>query len=475
MSFDQFRFDPRIAAGVRASGYEVATPIQAATIPPVMEGRDVMGLAQTGTGKTAAYALPALHRMLSGPRGVLRTLVLAPTRELAEQIGDSFRTLGHQTGLTHTTVYGGVGIEPQVRALRRGTDIVVACPGRLLDHIGRRTINLSKIDMLVLDEADMMLDMGFLPDVRRILSHLPRKRQNLMFSATMPEAIKRLSSDILNDHVTASIKHSKPTDTVTQALYPVPQHLKTSLILGMLDTMEMESVLVFTRTKHLAKRLGGQLVKEGHRAVALQGNMSQNARQNALAGFRSGKYNILVATDIAARGIDVSQISHVINYDVPATVDAYTHRIGRTGRALRTGHAFTFVTRDDEEQIRAIERVLGGRIERCTCPGFMDDASRCAVPAREPRRDARPRTDSRPRRADAGSPPQSRSHARPHGASQPPRRHDAPGQSQPAQRPRGARAASSSPKSSAAPQWQRPNWSSGWYQGRPDTDAKRND
>lgn len=370
VNFSEFGFDSRIAAAVSACGYQTPTPIQRETIPAAMKGRDVMGLAQTGTGKTAAFALPIMEQLLDGPRGTLRAVVLAPTRELAEQICASFRELGHGTRLKVTTVYGGVHIGPQIQVLRRGVDIVVACPGRLLDHINQRTIDLSHVSVSVLDEADMMLDMGFLPDVRRILAKLPPKRQNMMFSATMPEAIRTLSAEILHQPVVARINHSRPVDTVAHALYPVSQQHKTALLLALLKQTDSESVLIFTRTKHRAKKLGTQLGHEGHRATSLQGNLSQSKRQAALEGFRRGQYDILVATDIAARGLDITQVTHVINYDLPATVDAYTHRIGRTGRASRSGDAFSFVTREDESVVRDIERVLGSRIERKTLAGF---------------------------------------------------------------------------------------------------------
>lgn len=370
MTFDSFHLDPRLTAGIVSCGYITPTPIQEQAIPPVMEGRDVMGLAQTGTGKTAAYALPIMERLLTGPHGSLRALVVAPTRELAEQIADDFRNLGRKARLTVLTVYGGVGINPQIDALRRGVDVVVACPGRLLDHITQGTVDLTKVQVLVLDEADMMLDMGFLPDVRRIIRNLPVERQNLLFSATMPVDIRHLADAILRDPVTVQIGHSAPVETVSHALYPVPQHLKTSLLIELLKHTDTESVLIFTRTKHRAKKLGEKLSKEGYRATSLQGNLSQRARQAALGGFRDGSYKVLVATDIAARGIDVTQISHVINYDIPDTTDAYTHRIGRTGRALRSGDAFTLVTEEDTMLVRDIEKVLGTPIERRTLSGF---------------------------------------------------------------------------------------------------------
>ena len=380
MKFNTFDFHPQIAAGITAVGFITPTPIQAQAIPPVLEGRDVMGLAQTGTGKTAAFVLPILERLIKGPRGSIRALIIAPTRELAEQINEAIISLGQHTKIRSITVYGGVNINPQFQKLRAGVEIVVACPGRLLDHINQRTINLSHIEVLVLDEGDRMFDMGFLPDVRKIIRHLPSKRQTLLFSATMPDDIRRLAHDVLKEPVTVQVNPPAPASTVSHALYPVEQHLKTALLLELLHHTDTESVLIFTRTKHRAKRVGQQLEKAGYRAASLQGNLSQNRRQEALDGFREGKYQILVATDIAARGIDVSSISHVINYDMPNTADAYTHRIGRTGRAAKTGDAFTFITREDDEMVRNIERVLGEKVDRRTLKGF--DYSKPA-PARD--------------------------------------------------------------------------------------------
>jgi ATP-dependent RNA helicase RhlE len=370
VNFSSFKFHPQIASGIAAQGYVAPTPIQKQAIPPVLEGHDVMGLAQTGTGKTAAFVLPILERLLPGPRKRVRALIIAPTRELAEQIHVAIGGLGKQTHLRSVTIYGGVGVNPQIQKLRAGVEIVVACPGRLLDHINQKTIDLTHIEVLVLDEADRMFDMGFLPDVRRIIKHLPVKRQTLMFSATMADDIRKLAHEVLHKPVTVQVGHTAPASTVTHALYPVEQHLKTALLFEILKHTDTESILIFTRTKHRAKRLGEQLEKAGYRAASLQGNLSQNRRQAALDGFRDGSFQILVATDIAARGIDVSSISHVINYDIPDTTEAYTHRIGRTGRAAKTGDAFTFVTREDEPLVRSIERVIGEKIERRTVKDF---------------------------------------------------------------------------------------------------------
>ena len=397
MSFQEFNLHPVIAASITAAGYVTPTPIQKQAIPTVMQGRAVMGLAQTGTGKTAAFALPVLNRLMDGPRGTVRALVVAPTRELAEQIHESFVTLGKQTRLKSVTVYGGVNVNPQIQALKNGVDIVVACPGRLLDHIGQGTIDLSRLEVLILDEADQMFDMGFLPDIRRILKHIPSKRQTLLFSATMPPSINTLAHDILTDPVTVQVGNTAPPVTVSHALYPVEQHLKTPLLLELLKHTDTESVLIFTRTKHRAKRLGEQLEKAGYKAASLQGNLSQNRRQAALDGFRDGTYQILVATDIAARGIDVSQISHVVNYDIPDTPEAYVHRIGRTGRAAKTGDAFTMVCSEDTVMVRTIEKKLGTALERRTVEGFD-----YTVPA--PKKDAefaRPPREPRPTRKPA--------------------------------------------------------------------------
>ncbi|MBV6517814.1 MAG: RNA helicase [Candidatus Brocadia sp.] len=370
MDFKSFHFHPHIAAGVQAAGYTTPTPVQLQSIPPILQGRDIMALAQTGTGKTAAFVLPILQRLMQGPRGRLRALIIAPTRELAEQIHDTIGELGRQTGLRSVTIYGGVAINPQIQKLRRGAEIAVACPGRLLDHIRQGTINTATLEILVLDEADRMFDMGFLPDIRKILKHLPAQRQTLFFSATMPSDIRHLAHDILRDPVTVQIDHTVPLTTVSHALYPVDKHLKTALLMEILHHTDTESVLVFTRTKHRARQIARQLKNAGHGATSLQGNLSQNQRQAALDGFRDGSFKILVATDIAARGIDVSRISHVINYDIPDTAEAYTHRIGRTGRAAKTGDAFTLVTREDASMVRTIESALGVKLERRTLKDF---------------------------------------------------------------------------------------------------------
>jgi ATP-dependent RNA helicase RhlE len=329
-----------------------------------------MGLAQTGTGKTAAFVLPILQRLARGPARQLRVLILVPTRELAEQIHHAIISLSRQSRVRSAAIYGGVSKSNQVAALRRGVEIVVACPGRLLDHIDDGHIDLSRLEVLVLDEADRMCDMGFLPDMRRILSYLPAERQTLFFSATMPGDIRSLADRILKNPVLVQIGTMAPIETVSHALYPVSHELKPKLLLAMLQQTPTGRVLIFTRTRHRAHNLAVNLERNGYCVSALQGDMTQNRRQAAIDGFRNGKYDILVATDIAARGIDVSQISHVINFDMPDTPDAYTHRIGRTGRAHQTGQAFSFTAQADEATVREIEKVLGARMERRRLPGF---------------------------------------------------------------------------------------------------------
>ncbi|MDK2981756.1 MAG: ATP-dependent helicase RhlE [Chloroflexota bacterium] len=364
MQFTQFSFNPQILAGIQSAGYTEPTPIQEQSIPVILQGKDVLGLAQTGTGKTASFMLPILQLLGQHAPHKIRALIIAPTRELAEQIHETAVTLGKQTGLRSTAIYGGVSKNPQLQAIKRGVDIVVACPGRLLDLMNEKAIDLSQLEILVLDEADRMCDMGFLPDIRRILKRLPDQRQTLFFAATMPDDIRELADKILHDPVTVQIGMIAPTKTVSHALFPVSQALKSALVIALLPELNKDRVLIFTRTKYRARNLARKLDKRGFHTTALQGNMSQNQRLAALGGFRDGKYDILVATDIASRGIDVSEISHVINYDMPDTVDAYIHRIGRTGRAQASGKAFTFCTPDDERMVRDVEKVLGHKIQR---------------------------------------------------------------------------------------------------------------
>jgi ATP-dependent RNA helicase RhlE len=370
VSFESFNLDARIQASIQRVGYNTPTPIQQKAIPIVLDGEDLIATAQTGTGKTAAFALPILQKLLFGKRSVARALIVAPTRELAEQILQNFRALTPGTRLRTASIYGGVGSAMQLRALKDGTEILVACPGRLLDHIRQGNADLSQIEILVLDEADHMLDMGFFPSIREILRHVPQERQTLMFSATFPPEIEKLAKDSMSEPQRVAIGISRPTETVQHALYPVANHLKTPLLSRILKEINSESVLVFTRTKHRAQKLTHQLEREGYNVTTLHSNRSQVQRQTAINGFRDGKYQVMVATDIAARGIDVQSVSHVINYDMPDTSDAYTHRIGRTGRAQRSGDAFTFVTNEDNAQIRTLEKVMGETLQRKFLPEF---------------------------------------------------------------------------------------------------------
>ena len=364
MSFDRFPLDARIRAGIQSAGYSTPTPIQVQAIPPILSGRDLIGIAQTGTGKTAAFMLPILQRLATQPGRGVRVLILAPTRELAEQTHQATRQYGARMGVRSVSIYGGVGKRPQVEALRRGADVVVACPGRLLDLAGERSMDLSRVEVLVLDEADRMCDMGFLPDIRRILKLVPTRRQTLFFSATMPDDIRKLADSILHDPITVQVGEIMPPKTVSHALYPVAGGLKKQLLLAMLERRASGRALIFTRTKHRASGLAKDLDKQGYRVQALQGNMTQNRRQDAIDGFRGNQYDILVATDVASRGIDVADIAHVINFDMPDTPEAYTHRVGRTGRAQQTGEALTLAEPEDEIMVRQIERVLGEPIER---------------------------------------------------------------------------------------------------------------
>lgn len=371
MSFNEFQLHPRINAGIAACGYTEPTPIQKEAIPSILAGRDMLGLAQTGTGKTAAFVLPILQRLQNGPRKIVRALIVAPTRELAEQIHTNICQMGKQTGLRSVVVYGGVGKQPQISKIRSGAEIIVACPGRLLDLLNDKAFNLRSVEMLVLDEADHMFDKGFLPDIRRIIKQLPTKRQSLVFSATMPQEIRHLAEDILTRPVTVQINHTLPAPTISHELYQVAKAQKTSLLKSIIAEQDMACTLVFTRTKHKAKSLALVLEKAGFSATSLQGNLSQQKRQQAMDGFRDGRFKILVATDIAARGIDVHGISHVINYDIPDTAETYTHRTGRTGRATRSGQALTFADRDDGRMVSLIERHLGTSMDLKTVPAHF--------------------------------------------------------------------------------------------------------
>jgi ATP-dependent RNA helicase RhlE len=370
LNFEQFNLDSRLMQGIKYAGYETATPIQEAAIPAALRGRDIIGTAQTGTGKTAAFVLPILNRLLDGPRGMPRALIVTPTRELAEQIYQVMRALSAGTKLRSATIYGGVTASRQVKALKEGVEILVATPGRLLDLMQQRYAKLERIEILVLDEADRMFDMGFLPDVKRIIRAVPAQRQTMLFSATFPAEVEQLAAQSLRDPQRITMGLSRPAHTVTHALYPVPAHLKSALLLKLLKQTATESVLVFTRTKHRAEKVARQIAHAGFRVTSLHSNRTQGQREQALRGFKTGHFQIMVATDIAARGLDVENISHVINYDMPDTADAYIHRIGRTGRAQRTGDAFTLVTPEDSDMIRTLERIMGGPIKRETLPDF---------------------------------------------------------------------------------------------------------
>jgi len=370
MSFTTLGLSAPILRAIKEAGYTEPTPIQKQAIPHLLKGRDLLGLAQTGTGKTAAFVLPTLHRLQKGHRRGLRALILTPTRELAQQIHENIQQMAGRTGITSCTIFGGVSKSGQIRSLRRGADIAVACPGRLLDHLNAGSIDPARLEVLILDEADSMFDRGFLPDIRRIMKYVPAKRQSMVFSATMPGEIRHLVEEILSDHVTVQVDHERPAATISHVLFEVAQNRKTSLLKKILHNRSMTATLVFTRTKHKARALARQLGNAGFMATSLQGNMSQNQRTRAMNGFRSGKFTVMVATDIAARGIDVTGISHVINYDMPDTAEAYTHRTGRTGRAERTGVALSFVTADDRVLVRQIERGMGAGIPREKLEGF---------------------------------------------------------------------------------------------------------
>jgi ATP-dependent RNA helicase RhlE len=371
MPFSSFHLHADLLKGIRELGFVRPTPIQTEAIPPALAGRDLLACAQTGSGKTAAFLLPILHRLIEKPRRTTRALILTPTRELAAQIAEDLNALAVHTPLTGAAVYGGVGMGPQEHAFRSGVDVIVATPGRLLDHFRAPYAKLAALEVLVLDEADRMLDMGFLPDIRRVLRHIPPRRQTLFFSATMPPPIAALASEMLKNPVTISLQRQPaPAVGITQAVYPVPQELKPALFLELIKRDLVREALVFTRTKHRANRLAEFLLRHRVNAARIHGNRSQTQRTEALAGFKSGKYRVLVATDIAARGIDVEALSHVVNFDVPAVPDDYIHRVGRTGRAELTGDAFTFVAPDEEPDLRAIERAVRRSLPRVTLPDF---------------------------------------------------------------------------------------------------------
>ena len=362
---------PSLLQGLKELGFPRPTPIQEKAVPAALEGRDLLACAMTGSGKTAAFLLPILHRLLERPRGTTRALVLTPTRELAAQILESLESFATHTPLTGAAVFGGVGMGPQERAFRSGVDVIIATPGRLLDHLKQPYASLAGVEYLVFDEADRMLDMGFLPDIRRVLKHVPAKRQTLFFSATMPTPIGQLAKELLHNPVTIDLeRRSAPAVGITQAVYPVAQELKTALFVALLERGDMQEALVFTRTKHRANRLAEQLVKRGISAERIHGNRSQTARTAALAGFKNGTIRVLVATDIAARGIDIEELGHVVNFDVPTAPEDYIHRVGRTARAEATGDAFTLVAPDEERELRDIEKAIGKRLPRVVLPDF---------------------------------------------------------------------------------------------------------
>jgi len=371
MPFSSFKLHPDLLRGIKELGYLRPTPIQEQAIPPAMEGKDLLACAMTGSGKTAAFLLPILHRLMGKPRGVTRALVITPTRELAAQIDQALRELAVHTPLSGAAVFGGVGMGPQEHAFRNGADVIVATPGRLLDHFKQPYAKLSGLEVLVLDEADRMLDMGFLPDIKRVLKHLPAKRQTLFFSATMPGPIQALTRELLHNPATINLERkSTPAVGIRQAVYPVSQELKAGLFVELLRRGDIGNVIVFTRTKHRANRLADFLTKEGVPNAKIHGNRSQAQRTEALEGFKTGRYRCLVATDIVARGIDVEQLEHVVNFDVPHMPEDYIHRVGRTARADATGDAFTFVSPEEEGDLGQIERAISKRLPRVVVQGF---------------------------------------------------------------------------------------------------------
>jgi len=371
MPFSSFGLDATLLKAIRELGFTRPTPIQEQAILPAMRGKDVLACAMTGSGKTAAFLLPIIQRLMAKPRGVTRALVLAPTRELAAQIHAHLEELAVHTPVTGAPVFGGVGMSPQEHAFRSGVDVIIATPGRLLDHFRQPYAKLDRLEVLVLDEADRMLDMGFLPDIRRVLKHIPAKRQTLFFGATMPAEIVRLSGEILHQPAMVRVERkAAPAVGITQAVYPVPRELKSALVVELVRQGVVHDAIVFTRTKHRANRLSDFLTKHGVANAKIHGNRSQNQRTEALAGFKSGKVKVLVATDIVARGIDVEALGHVVNFDVPNVPDDYIHRVGRTARAENTGDAFTFVSPEEEGDLAAIERAIGRRLPRVTLPGF---------------------------------------------------------------------------------------------------------
>jgi len=386
MSFESLGLRTELLRAVSEKGYSAPTPIQTQAIPPVLEGRDIMGGAQTGTGKTAGFTLPLLQRLMSSAkpakgRRPVRALVLTPTRELAAQVSESVVTYGKYLPLRSTVVYGGVSINPQKQKLIKGVDILVATPGRLLDHVGQRSVDLSKVDILVLDEADRMLDMGFIRDIRKVLALLPKHKQTLLFSATFSNEIKKLSNDLLKSPALIEVAQRNTTaELVTQVIHPVDKSRKRELLSYLIGSNNWKQVLVFTRTKHGANRLSQQLIKDGITAAAIHGNKSQGARTRALAEFKTGKVRVLVATDIAARGLDINQLPHVVNFELPNIAEDYVHRIGRTGRAGNEGEAMSLVCVDEHNLLKDIERIIKRDIPRDVIEGYEPDPSIKAEP-----------------------------------------------------------------------------------------------
>jgi ATP-dependent RNA helicase RhlE len=387
LSFSALKLHPSLLLSIRELGFQQPTPIQQQAIPPAIDGRDLVASAMTGSGKTAAFALPVLQRLAVQPAGATRALILTPTRELAAQIEEHVRDLARHTRVKAAAVFGGVGMKPQEQAFRRGVDVIVATPGRLLDHMRLPYAALRGVEVLVIDEADRMLDMGFLPDIRRVLAKLPARRQTLLFSATMPAPIQALAREMLRNPATIAIgRPTTPAVSVSQALYPVPAELKSALLAELVRSGEIRNVIAFTRTKHRANRLAEYLVRNGVAAGRIHGNRSQAQRTQALGGFKAGKFPVLVATDIAARGIDVDDLSHVVNFDVPSSPEDYVHRVGRTARAEAKGDAFMFVSPEEEAHVHGIERAIGRKLPRLTLAGFdysRPPAAKLEVPLHE--------------------------------------------------------------------------------------------
>ncbi len=401
--FEQFQFSFPLKRGIKSIGFKEVRPIQQETITAVLEGRDVMGMAETGTGKTAAFGLPIIEGLIDYQSPGIKALIIAPTRELAMQIESEIKQLARYTHLRTTTIYGGVSANLQMKQLRKGIDIVVACPGRLLDLLNQKALRLDCVETFVLDEADHLFDMGFLPDIKRIIKALPAQRQNLLFSATMPKAIRALAEKILTKPHVVELSRNKPASTIEHELYPVAHKKKYELLNHLITAESISSAIVFTRTKFRARNLARKLADSGRKAIALQGNMSQNQRDFAMKGFRKGKFNILVATDIAARGIDVAHVTHVVNFDMPDTPEAYTHRLGRTGRSFQIGRAHTFITFEDKVAVKNLEKSLGKQIPRQMVEGIGGLEAKTPPPKKkfsQPKSPRRSKSQSNKRRGN---------------------------------------------------------------------------